>query len=622
MKNVFYHILFGMVVILIGCSNSENSYSANTLENVTGDLEYLESDSSSSIPKEESNSYLNVQARLLPEAGFYEPFTLTPPKAQFGGSVKCTFDGSEPQADTDVFAEDVFIDKTTTVRCTEYRNSLAVGSSTETYFINEDINMPVVSISTDPDYVETHIKAPPCSPNPCKSAAFWDGMENPVHVEYFDKGSLSAKKDFEVDAGVSIAGGWSRNNLKKSISITLRKEYQKGRIVFPLFSVRPEYNTFKSLKLRNNGNRFKSDFICDPMATSLLEGTKVDYQRSRQVVCFFNGEFFGIFDMREKLNEHFVELNHGISDKKVDVIKHINTDVTAVNGNADGYLDLLEYVNQIGLIDSTEFFEHVWTMLDQESYVDYMAAEMYFHNGDWPQNNVKAWKGPNTPWRFMVYDVDHGFDWNSPVSGFDRNTNILQWVFQGGRLALPCGKGESPCFSNLFVQLFKSDDFKRQFINRSVVLYAEKINSKKVAKSVDDIVSTLDPNVIARDLEKFPRKAYKNQCGGGFDSYGTCIKKWAVQRDSIVREEFRSALKLGKDVDLTFVANGNGKIKMEYFDLPEATYSATFYAKSPILLTAVPNDGSTVFESWEDGSVENPRLVVPTKKSVFEANFR
>lgn len=573
----------------------------------------------------DTNLYLNVrQGHLLPDAGFYSPFVLRFPESLYGGDVHCTFDGSAPQNSSKHLAENTYIDHTTTVRCSEYKDSVAVVSNTETYFINEKINMPVFSVSTVPSYVDNYIKAEPCTPNPCYSGIFWEDVEFPAHVEYFDKGSNSEKKDFEIEAGLSIVGGWSRNFLKKSVSITMRDEYQKGRMKFPFFDTRPENNSFKSIKLRNNGNRFISDYICDPMATSLLEGTNVDYQRSRQVVVFFNGDFYGIYDMREKLNEHFIETNYEIPNNQVEIIEQTTSVVKAIHGSAQNYREMLQFVKDNDFTDSSDAYEKIKEVVDIDNFVDYMAAEMYFHNGDWPQNNVRAWRTLNRPWRFIAFDIDHGFDWSKRVSGFKQSTNMLEWVLGGGKPESSCAKGDAKCFVNLFIKLFKNSTFRRLFVNRSVILYSEYVNSENVSETVDRMVASIDPNMISRDLELFPRDsfAYKSSCQVGFDPYGSCLKKWSIDQDSIIREQFRSVLGLGEDIRLKFDVVGSGKIKMEDFDLPKIGYEGVFYGNNPILLTAVASDDSSVFDSWEDGSTDNPRIVLPITDSIFIAKFK
>jgi hypothetical protein len=55
--------------------------------------------------------------------------------------------------------------------------------------------------------------------------------------------------------------------------------------------------------------------------------------------------------------------------------------------------------------------------------------------------------------------------------------------------------------------------------------------------------------------------------------------------------------------------------------LPSSSYTGKFFADNDMLLMAVPTDGS-VFEAWEDGSTDNPRLVTPTSGSKFIAKFK
>ena len=38
-------------------------------------------------------------------------------------------------------------------------------------------------------------------------------------------------------------------------------------------------------------------------------------------------------------------------------------------------------------------YEQIKSKLNVNSFAQYMFAEMYYHNGDWPNNNVRAWGG-------------------------------------------------------------------------------------------------------------------------------------------------------------------------------------------------------------------------------------
>ena len=629
----FCWILFSL---LSACSNSElyttedfstevNTSIQDSLDNIIVPTEKEDSLSgaatdSARVPNDSINVIIAQAASrtLIPAAGFKKAFTLSPPSTQ--GIVQCTFDGSEPDSTTKAFFEDRLIDTTTVVRCYEFIGGILAKKQTETYFVNEKINMPVVSISVDPYYVKEYLDAEPCKPYPCYSAKFWEDVEYPTHVEYFPKGSSSKKKAFEVDAGLSITGNFSRDFPKKSVSVRMRKEYQSGKIHYPLFDVRPEKSAFKSFTLRNNGNRFVSDYIEDAMATSLLEGTTVDYQRSRQVIVFYNGEYRGIYDLREKLNEHFIETNYGIDNNSVDLIKLSHTEIETKNGSADGYISTLDFIDKSNFKDDNTAYESVSKMINITNYMEYMAAQIFYANDDWPQVNVRAWKSGNSPWKFIAFDIDQGFDWIPRLDGFTENTNMINWVLGGGRSNKPCaGEKNSKCFTNIFIKLIQNPSFKQSFINRASYLYSTFINGERIAQQIDHITQSIDPEQIKRDLQLYKRSKHKNACGTYFETDGSCLKKWSYNRDKAVRNEFKEAFSLNDDVPISIKINGNGVLKLDGFDIKQSPeYNWNVFEHHPMKLSVECPNGST-FITWEDGSTDPNRVIDPTRNSIYTA---
>lgn len=421
------------------------------------------------------------QGKFIPNATFNTPFALQPPQPLHNGSVRCTFDGSEPNSSTPVISQNQIIDTTTVVRCTEFVGEVAIQKQTETYFINESIHMPVVSISVAPDYVSEYLDAEPCKPHPCKNAKFWEDVEFPAHIEYFENGNSSKEKAFEIDAGISIAGNWSRNQQKKSVAVIMRNEYQKGRINYPLFDTRPQNKVFKAFILRNNGQRFANDYIGDALATSLLEGTTVDYQRSKQVVVFYNGQYRGIYDMREKINEHFFETNYNLDSKSINLIKHEANAIHLQSGSATNYFNMLQFISNNDFKENSQAYDSVLKMIDITNYMEYMASEIYFRNGDWPHTNVRAWSHNNNPWKFVLYDVDQGLDWGW---GKDFPPEFNRILNGGQKDGICATNPDYKCFHNIFKKLVQNSKFKQKFINRSAYLYSTFINQNQVIKKL------------------------------------------------------------------------------------------------------------------------------------------
>ena len=566
------------------------------------------------------------------KSGFYsEAFTLNPPSLDDGVKLRCTTDGSVPTENSPEFNSPKRIDHSLAFRCAAFKkNALSSKVTTRTFFVDEeDVRMPIVAISVDSSFFREHYIKTKCdAPKGCPdSVGLYADVEYPVHVEYFEKGSSTKDgSTWEKDAGISLMGGYSRLNDKKSVSIRLREEYEDGSINYPLFETRKGVNDkYKAFNLRNNGNRFVSDYIEDAMGGALLEGTSVDYQRSRQVVVFYNGKYYGIHDMRERFNKHYVETNYKIDANSVNFIKHLGKEVEASNGTTDAYMNMLHFVATNDFSgENNANYTSAKLMLDVGNLADYMAAEIYMHNGDWPNNNVRAWSAPEHPWKFMVYDLDHGFDWTWGVNGgeFDQSSNMFAWIKKGGGNK-PCK--EEGCFANLYNQLIKNPEFKRMFINRSALMFNSYTNGNNVEKIVDAMVATIDDNEMNRDLEKFKQneRYYHNSCpdNNGFSKTGSCLKKWAKDRDPVVLQEYQEEFGLSGTASVSINASGNGTVLMEGAKLPSKNFKGKFFVGVKMELKAVPDNGA-VFAGWSDGVTDNPRLVDVKDGASFTAQFK
>ena len=56
----------------------------------------------------------------------------------------------------------------------------------------------------------------------------------------------------------------------------------------------------------------------DGFITSLTNNLNIDHQQYRPAVLYLNGEFWGIQNIREKVNEHFLASHHLINAENID----------------------------------------------------------------------------------------------------------------------------------------------------------------------------------------------------------------------------------------------------------------------------------------------------------------
>ena len=548
--------------------------------------------------------------------GFYSgSVTLNKPNVPEGVSVRCTEDGSVPTKNSAEFKSDKKIDKTTVLRCAAFKEGLLTQDVvTNTYFIDETASMPVVSVSVDPSFFEKYYKKTnggtpdmDCdqmyAPNECYPN---DSGELPVHVEYYEKGNKSKGKAWDADGGISLMGGWSRMERKKSVAIVMREEYGGTWLHYSLFETRASVNDkYKGFNLRNNGNRFVSDYFADAVGGAILEGSGVDYQRSRQVVVFYNGKYYGIHDMRERFNKNYIETNYGYDASSVTFLKHLGKNIEASNGTIDEYVAMLEYAAAHDFSTEEDAYAAMTQLMDMGNFANYMLAEMYIHNGDWPNNNVRVWKSPESPrWKFMIYDLDHGFSWDWSVDGFDNHTNMFKWVKQGGRATGSCHTSsikeftgeKAHCFHVLYTKLIENANFKRLFLNHAAMMLESYLNAKNVEAKRAFLAGMLNSEDVARDMDVDAYKERRSEYGH-FDKDGSDLTTWANERDPKFLSEIQDEFGLSGTSSVTITANGSGSILVDDMALPSASYKAKFFTGNAMVLTAVPAAG-TVFGGW------------------------
>jgi len=628
MQNKFSIVALLSAFVFVACSDDSSSASDSA-----ADLGLNDSLQSWYVDSLETEAKKDNGPVLLPPAGFYNSLNIPVPEARQGGVIRCTFNGSEPTKETAEFKNSRKVERNTVARCAEFVKDKAVRKATETYLIGETVKMPVLAISVDSSFfrVTYRTDVPGCAGQDPKKycyAALMEESEYPVHVEFFENGSSSTEKAWEIDAGISLMGQWSRTYNKKPVSIKMKSEYQDGRLKYSMFKTRPDAKKFKGFNLRNGGNRFVGDFVADPAMTSIVEGSSVDYQRSRQVVVFYNGVYMGIHDLRERLNEHFVETNYGIDSKEVDMIRHVRKEVTASGGSEASYLEMLNFIGSSDFSGTNNAaYEQVKTYMDVGNYADYMAAEIYLRNADWPSNNVRAWRTADQPYKFILFDVDQGFGWDWVSDDFRLlSGTMFDWI-RNPRSSEEGSEDRTSTgyFANIYVKLSKNPDFRRMFVNHGAVMLSSYLTYERVVAGVDRVLAEIPDSEMNRDLnnETVFQRSYcpYGMSPSSFDRSGYHVKAYAQTRTAKTREEYRTEFGLGKDISVTIAAEGSGSVLLDGMKLPSSNYTGAFFEGNDMMLEAIPGEGSA-FAKWSDDSTENPRKVSPKNGSSYKAVFK
>lgn len=283
--------------------------------------------------------------------------------------------------------------------------------ASHSYFIDSllgrHISLPIVSLCTDSlslyDYdtglfVKGYFfesKYPYTTGNYFQRGQWW---EREASFTFYDSTGLVLQQD----CGLRVHGNSQRVLTQKGISLYARSLYGKSRFSYPFFGEEGLSN-FKRLTLRpwcaSWSGAGIEDWLCHQLARSL----QCDRLDSRPVVLFLNGEYWGIYFLEEKVDEHYIAGHYGVSNRNVDLISYWGGEIE--NGSDKYWQELYEWLQQPDPQDGSSL-QYLASHIDLEAFLDYMILQLLIVNNDWPANNSRFWSAEGSLWRWIFYDGD------------------------------------------------------------------------------------------------------------------------------------------------------------------------------------------------------------------------
>ncbi len=341
---------------------------------------------------------------LLTAGGFYAQGVTVQAQAPAGATLRYTTDGETPtEKDAEFPPEGLAISKTTPLRIRAFReNEVPSVTVSATYLVESEQLTPIVCLVTDDQYLFNRktgalVKGSGDTPNYAKE------LEYPVNIEYYN-----AQGDCEINqmGTFTCSGHSARVNAQKSIALYARKAYGEDRFAFNPFPTR-DYTSYKSLLLRAANSDAYATRLRDIVASSLAEGEGLLYQDHVIIQVYINGEYWGHYNLREKINKHFIAQYEGVTDEAaidaIDILARTGTDRFTQNGDNADWLELAEFCKKNDLNDP-ENLAYVQERLDIDSMFTHAAYQIILGNVDF--TNVRVYRVPGGKWRYLLFDVE------------------------------------------------------------------------------------------------------------------------------------------------------------------------------------------------------------------------
>ena len=415
-------------------------------------------------PNEGGARLIALPPEALTPDGVFEGVSSVPVQLQGQGEIRYTLDGSPPDRNSPLYEGPISISETTVLRARCFREGYLPGATLDLSFIlNEGHSLPVVSVVGDPEDLT--------GPTGLYQLYSFE-LERPGSFTLFAENGDRV----QLRCGVKLHGATSRTREKKSFQLKFADRYE-GALDYDLFSNGVTH--FRSILLRMPQEGRPTSYIRDTLMHKLAMENfpTLPAQDHRYAVLYLNGEYWGIYNLREAHSETHYAQHYGVAEETVTESKGSWVHRSPAEEAADFVLN-----HDMRDADNYAFArEH----LDLDSIIGWCILEAYSGNFDANSPNMRFyWTETDQKLHYALVDLDLG-------------------MFSYGGFEIPFSYEYE--YQRLAAALMENEDFRDRFLTRLGELLRGPLSETEIHKQIDALAEELRPET-ARDMERWRNK--------------------------------------------------------------------------------------------------------------------
>ncbi len=379
------------------------------------------------------------------------------------GQIRYTLDGSVPTQDSPVYTAPISLTKSTSLRAVCFsEGKLPSSVVTASYIINENHTLPVLTVSVDPDEMFGRNGI---------YTRYTRDIEIPCNLTLYEEGG-----GFTIDCGIKLHGHTGLSLDKKSFRVNFRGRYGSKVLGYPVFG-EDEPQVFDSLCIRA-GQDYPQSIIREELFTSLCKdmSDNVLVQDSKYCILYINGEYFGIYSLKQAFTELFYAQQRNVAEDSVTMVQAPVDYGTEIH-------QLMQYLKRQKMAED-ENYAYAESVINVDSLIDWMIIEGYSTNGD-VQQNLRYFRSTETGnrWEFAYYDLDWAFYYHRPF------TQIL---------------GQERSWQHMMItnNMMNNPKFRQRFLERLSYHMKNALSNEHVLGRIDELEQLLLPE-IPRERERW-----------------------------------------------------------------------------------------------------------------------
>jgi hypothetical protein len=517
-----------------------------------------------------------------------------------------TLDGSDPNENSTLWnGTPIYIFQSKILRARSYVNGLIPSTiSSSSYLFNVHHTTPIISVISDPQNL--------FGPSGMFDNPSLDLLKN-ASIDYFDS-TLNHNLLFSRRAGIIMDGGWGSRGLPQR---PFRIKFDdgvlgQGPISGFIIPERTNRNQYSDFMLRNGSNQYLILPHKDAAQTKMMgDGTNNYYSAWRPASVYINGEYWGLYELREKFNTEMFEIYDGAIENTIEILgssAQYGFQLRAIEGDVQNFYNSYNLFSQINPLD-TNFWTQADQYFDMIYYNDYIIGELWMNNADWGfnYNNLKIYRSnaTNYSWRYILMDLEYGLlpnPSNDFSCGYDLLGQLINW---------PSTDPGNPHF-NIFWKGLQNDRFKNYFINR----FADQMNTVYLPSRLLEIENDMFNRTVSEMANEYERWGDPNNVQAQVDAfyqYHLIFQEDLVCRPENMRNHIQTNFNLPQQVNvqLNVYPQNAGKIEISTITPNIYPWNGIYFDGVPIQLEAQAEPGYQ-FSHWEANN-----LISDTTNAIF-----
>ena len=534
----------------------------------------------------------------IPEGFYAAAQTVTVTDLDPNVTIHYTTDGSEPTASSTVYSAPISISATTVLRVRGFSSvagMLPSFSETNTYFINvyHDPQYYVISLASD-DFDDLFTG--------------WGTWNIDAYIEFFDRNHvLQAEGEGKVDPHGNDSWAFPQ----KGIDFEMEDDYGYAHTIpYKIFDDKDRLN-FDHIILKagasdnypfswGTGGCHMRDAYAHTLA--VRHHLDIDVRTYEPAILYINGEYWGIYDLREKVDEpDYTDHYYNQKENDIDFCKFWGGLV--VPYGSDTAWNNLYYYMQANPMTVPANYQHVKDRLNFTSMIDYMVLNTYLVDCDWINWNTMWWRGRNpdgdkTKWTYAFWDEDNilglGENYSGwPTTGFNADPCDLNPVFNNA--------GPDMGHLDMLDWLLLNNDFKNLYINRYADLMNTTLNCDTMTGLLNEFVNILTPEMPGQTA----------RWGGsvaGWQANIDYVQNFISQRCAYIDSAIIDCYTVTGPYDVTVLVDPplSGDVQISTLHPSVYPWTGTYFGNVDLNFAATPAT-NMVFSYWEvNNNVINP----------------